>query len=117
MIIPTEIAIAYACPYCGHLVYHRFSLFQVKKNLEMEIPCQCGGTPCAVGLDNENCLYVVLWGECCDDPHEFSFTPSELGKVTVLGLACDMSNLGLGFIGTPELVQMAVAECSLPAEI
>ena len=117
MIIPTEIAIAYACPYCGSTVYHQLSLFDVKKNKETEIPCQCGGIPCSVGLDSGNFLYVLLWGECCDDPHEFCFTLSELGRVTVLGLACDLSNLGLGFIGTPELVRLAMAECSLPADI
>lgn len=117
MIIPTDIAIAYACPYCGSVVYSKFSLFSLKKGSETEIPCGCGRTPCALGLGRNSDLYVLLWGECCDDPHEFGFDLAEFEQDTLLGLACDAANLGLGFIGSPEAVKMAATECPLPAEL
>lgn len=117
MIIPTDMAIAFVCPHCGSLVYETFSLFQLKKAEELEIVCRCGQKPCLIGLDREHVLYVVLLGKCCDDPHEFGFYLEEFQENALMGLACDASSLGLGFIGTPRMVKLASEDCVLPIQI
>lgn len=117
MIIPTDLAIAFVCPYCGRQVYDTFSLFRLKPDEELDITCACGGRPCAVGLEGGNLIYVILWGKCCEDPHEFDFYLDEFQTDALLGLACDTSSLGLGFIGSPRLVKIATEECVLPTPI
>lgn len=117
MIIPTNLAIAFACPHCGRIVYRTFSLFQLKKGEDLEVGCVCGRHPCAIGLDQERMMYVLLWGKCCDDPHEFYFYLDELREDALLGLACDAAALGLGFLGSPRMVKLAAEDCRLPTPL
>ncbi len=110
MILDTKNAyVAYRCPKCGFAIYGIAGQFTLAANQIIKIKCQCGGSEMTINHTQDKKLRVSVPCLFCGQNHNYVVSQNVFFGQEQFLLSCPYANMDIGFIGTKEKVDEAIA--------
>ena len=105
MLFDTNLSAAVKCIHCGNLYVKDISLFDLFKNGEYQINCECGKP--MFRIKSSDCKTFRIYIPCiaCDKEHMFLITSRQVLSEKVKILDCPASTVELAFVGNKTLVR------------
>lgn len=110
MLFDTNISAAVKCAHCGSLSIADISYFDLYKNGEYSVDCECGKP--IFRIKSRDCKTFRIYIPCvtCDKEHMFIITSRQVLSEKVKLLDCPSSTVELAFVGNKDLVREVAAK-------
>lgn len=104
MLLATQKTIAVRCPHCGKMGFYALSRFSFSGNEGVRFACECGTNLLSITQKGKALFCLQIECMMCETRHLFTYKASELWGKTGLAIACEQTDVEIGFVGSKEAV-------------